>query len=393
MISGTEDPTEIELLCTYDGGDISKKIIYGNIYNNIAWRTGPKLSLNCIDDTGRINPKPDNKFNVTLNSMSLEGPPLIFKSYIPVSPSDNDMSQDERSLHYRANDLRFTNPSLYKIQKKPVNFSDNALISDMVKKILKENYGYENIDVEETKVKQTIRFANMFPEQAIDSIGHRLVSSKNDTSLYALFLAHENGTEKAIFKTYEGLLKQSPVATLEQRTTNVGLSLEAKRSIIIRIITDRTSLAFLKPNPKSVVYNPVVGRTQEVRDPNQSPGYHPYNVLYSDNESETKVYRNINPHNDYEKNHVAQTIPKQTDYFNRLMQTLTTLEVPYNPRIQVGSTIELKRSRKVADVSGGEDPNINGKVLVTECNINIKPLGQSPRCTMILKVITPSHKE
>jgi hypothetical protein len=84
---------------------------------------------------------------------------------------------------------------------------------------------------------------------------------------------------------------------------------------------------------------------------------------------------------------------KRSEYLSHLAQNSAELEVIGNPKIKLGNMIDLKIFKKSEGNNAAGETQFNGKALVVAIRHKVKPLGQSPRYTMILRVIKASYKE
>ncbi len=97
-------------------------------------------------------------------------------------------------------------------------------------------------------------------------------------------------------------------------------------------------------------------------------------------------YTTFDKANDKDKHKTADARDNRANFLSYLMQNSAELETYFNPKIKLGSMIKLDIPARTADGSGKEK-QFNGQVCVVAIRTKIKPLGQTPRATMILRVI------
>ena len=93
------------------------------------------------------------------------------------------------------------------------------------------------------------------------------------------------------------------------------------------------------------------------------------------------------------KTYVADAKTKRQAYFSHLTQNAAELEVAGNSSIKLGSVIELNIPGKTDSGNSLGEKQMNGKALVVAIRHKIKPFGETPRYTMVLRVVKASYKE
>ena len=102
-----------------------------------------------------------------------------------------------------------------------------------------------------------------------------------------------------------------------------------------------------------------------------------------------KIYSKVNQQN--QRITTGDAKRKRAEFLSHLAQNSAELEIPGNPKITLGSIITLQLPKKVdANLGGGNELQFNDKVLVVGIRHRIKPPGQTPRYTQILKVVKAS---
>ena len=96
----------------------------------------------------------------------------------------------------------------------------------------------------------------------------------------------------------------------------------------------------------------------------------------------------------FRSTYVADARQKRAAYISHLAQNAAELEIPGNTNIKVGSMIQLNIPGKTdATMSNNGERQMNGKALVVSIRHKVKPITESPRYTMILRVVKASFKE
>ena len=108
---------------------------------------------------------------------------------------------------------------------------------------------------------------------------------------------------------------------------------------------------------------------------------------------QTKLYDKKNEPNE-QRITPAEAKVKRAQFLSHLAQNSAELEIPGNPNIKLGSMINLNLpNRTDAGIGASGESQFNGPVLVTAIRHRIKPAGQTPRYTMVLKVVKASYDQ
>ena len=78
---------------------------------------------------------------------------------------------------------------------------------------------------------------------------------------------------------------------------------------------------------------------------------------------------------------------KRAQAISHLMNDCARIEIPGNPKIILGSVVELDIPKKTDNNQFGGEGQFNKKALVVAIRHKIKPAGQSPRYTMVLELV------
>jgi len=376
-----------------------------NIYEDILNPFGPTCDIRVVDHSdalGKNNLNGDYSKSVeiafTIDDSSNEAS-FKFKQYRN-KDLDDQASDEQGSGHSKQYDVCGVSQEFLNAQGNYVEKSYNELTSSILKDILKNNFKTDkNIDIQEsTKGKRRLVFGKDHPLEAIQKLNGEHVSSENESSCFVCFQRSNN----YIFASFEHLFKQSPVIKLEQSTTlDYGSATnEQKQNSILWI---KVSDSFFTPSRSlstasettfnltthgvsSVTPKPTSFYTAE----GKGKGLYANAASYSDTVTVPKV---LDKANDKNKHDSATAKKKRTEYLSHLAQNSAELEVIGNPKIKLGSMIDLKIFKKSNTNNAAGENQFNGKALVVAIRHKVKPLGSSPRYTMILRVIKASYKE
>lgn len=381
---------------------------YMNIYEDILNPYGPVGEItvvDAVDALGSVNLNGKEEAQISFSGSNFLGGSKNFKfRLLQNSNLDDNSFANYGSGKSKQYQLKLVRPELINAQGNYVKKSYNQNTSDIVKDIVQNNLKSDlTVDVQDsTKGQRRFVFHEEHPSEAFKKLSNEHVSAQNESSLYTLYMSDDGGQQKYVLSTFEQLFKQSPVAKLSQNSTlGAGASESDKQNSIIWFKASDSfftaSRPFDKTNEQS--YNLTTGKATNVPPP-PSP-----NFTYADSQGVYNNYskdvekvpsRTINDpvNNKNEKTEVSDARKKRTVFYSHLAQNAAELEIPGNPNIKLGSMIELNIPGK-ADPSIGSmgEKQMNGKALVVAIRHSVKPLGQSPRYTMILRVVKASYKE
>ena len=382
-----------------------------DIYEDILNPMGPVGEIrvvDAIDALGKTNISGKENVDISFSGNDIFG--FGNKSFkfklLQNSDLDDNSQTNYGSSHNKQYTLKMVRPELINSQGNYVKKSYNSLTSDMVQDIVKNNFKSEApVEIKDsTKGQRRIIFHEEHPAEALAKLNNEHVSGQNESSLYTLFMTDDNGQQKYVFSTYEELFKQAPVAQLYQNATlGAGASEQDKQNNIIWFKASDSFFTPTRPLDKAnqQSYNLTTGKAYNV------PPKSTTNFTVAD--SGNKVYNNYQGtgdervpcrttncalNNKNQPTYVADARAKRSAFFSHLAQNAAELEIPGNPNIKLGSMIELNIPGKADPiVSSIGEKQMNGKALVVSIRHKVKPLGQSPRYTMILRVVKASYKE
>jgi hypothetical protein len=381
---------------------------YMNIYEDILNPLGPVgevTVVDAIDALGSVNLNGKEEAQISFSGSDFLGGDKNFKFRLLQNSNLDDSSQANygagKNKQYQ---LKLVRPELINSQGNYVKKSYNQNTSDIVKDIVKENLKSDlEVDVRDsTKGQRRFVFQEEHPMEAFKKLSNEHVSAQNESSLYTLYMTDDGGQQKYVMSTFEELFKQAPVVKLTQNSTlGAGASESDKQNSIIWFKASDSfftaSRPFDKTNEQS--YNLTTGKLSNVPPPP------PPKFTYADSQGVYDNYnrdvekvpvRTINDpvNNKNQKTEVSDARKKRTAFYSHIAQNAAELEIPGNPNIKLGSMIEL-------NIPGKSDPStdsmgekqMNGNALVVSIRHKVLPAGQSPRYTMILRVVKASFKE
>jgi hypothetical protein len=399
---------EIRIL-TLQLGDIDltdqSKINYSvvEIYEDIFSPTGPFAEINVVDSSDllgktNLNGSYDKDVNI---SFSLDGSASAnFKFKMMENKDLSDGSTDKiGSGHNKTYKIRCCSPEMLNAQGNYVQKSYDQQTSKIVEDIVKNNFkSNKSIDAESTYGSRRLVFSNKHPIEAIKILNSEHVSDQHKSSAFVLFQQSDNGSQKYVFCTFEKLFEQSSTVTLKQSAdlafSNISNSNKANSIIWIKIpnsfFTPTRSLSKSQQNS----YDPTTGTADEVDQKKQN-----YSLAGKQIYDDTSYPKAVPVHtmndaiNNKSSTKIAEARKNRVDFLSHLSQTHGTLEVYGNPNIKLGSIVNLDIPNKSDGNTSAGEKQFNGKALVVSIRHKIRPVGQTPRYTMILGVVTGGYKE
>lgn len=385
------------------------------IYEDILNPYGAVASINVVDHSDAMGKNPqtmngsyekdvDIKFSLAQGG----GEQVAFKFKMLQNKNLRDGSTNkEGSGHHKEYQVRCCSPEFLNAQGNFVQENFKTQTSKMVKTVyekgLKTKKQFEVKD--ETKGQLKYNINRKHPMQAYKDLLNLHVSSKNESSLYVTFERSENGNQKFIFTTFEQLFQEGPVATLKQSTVLGGsqASAQDKQNSIIDLQIPDSFFTPSRPLLKTgqVTYNLATGKQQTDNAPSapkfkfaDSSGV--FNDVTNAAKTKHQLPPNnvlVDPTNDKEKTNIAQAKNKRMQFLAHLSQNYGKAEIVGNPKIKLGSMVNLEIFKKANSGNNGGESQFNGKALVVSIKHKINPLGQSPRYTMELGLVKASYKE
>lgn len=385
-----------------------------NIYEDILNPFGPGCDIKIIDHSDilgatKLNGSFDKDININFSLADGGGESVGFKFKFYQNKNLNDTikgNQGQGSLKSKQYEIRCVSPEYLVAQGNYVQKSYNDLTSKMVEDIVKNNLKSDkSVEIQEpTQGKRRLVFSNEHPAAVLMKLNNEHVATESESSLYTLFQQTQNGTQKYVFSTFEKLFQQSPVVTLTQTTNlNFSTATEADKQNSILWINVSDSF-FTSTRPRSVASEQSINFTTHGVT-STTPKESTFNVA-DGTTSSRGVYKNKANYakefpvpaiqdkaNDPEKHLTTQAKQKRQEFLSHLAQNSGELEIPGNPKIKLGSMINLVVPKKAETGNAAGESQFNGKALVVAIRHKIKPVGETPRYTMILRVVKASYKD
>jgi hypothetical protein len=399
-------------------GDIDltdfKQATYGeiHIFEDILNMYGPSCEIQVIDHSdalGKTNLNGSFDKDIEIGFSMLEGGGGVgfkFKFFRNKNLDDTAASEGRGSLKYKTYKIRGVPGELLSAQSNYVKKSYEDATSKMVEDIIKNNFKSDkSVEVkDETKGKRRFNFNNEHPLNALRRLNSEHVSQKNKSSAYVLFQQSDNSSQKYIFSTFEELFTQSAVTTLKQKTT-LDFSSSNEQDKANAILSFKVSDSFFTPSraftkAEQHSYNHTTGIVDQVKQDEKD-----YKVAGGttkskgtstsspSNANSVPVHTLKDSSNDKSPTGVADARKNRLDYVSHLSQNFASLEVIGNSDIKLGSIVKLEIPKKADSESAAGENQFNAEALVVSIKHKIRPLGETPRYTMVLGVVKGSFKE
>lgn len=372
-----------------------------NIYEDILNPYGPMAEIRVLDHKdalgkNNIQGAYDKDVEISLSGADgFSGGQRKFKLKMYQNKNLNDRSMHNAgNLKHKHYDIRAVCPELLNAQgnymQKSYNDTTDNIVEDVVKKGFKTKLQIDKKS--KTDGKRRVILNNKHPLEAIKHLNSLHVSQEDKSSCYVLF--QETGDQqKYVFSTFEKLFKEKSKVTLKQ-TTTLDASKSSDSDKQNSIMWFKASDSFFTPSralTKSAqkTFNLTTHKVSSP-DPDQAqqfklPGQPEYTGKAQHAEA-VHHYTTFDKANDKEKHKTADARDNRANFLSYLVQNSAELETYFNPDIKLGSMIKLDIPARTEDGSGKEK-QFNGEVCVVAIRTKIKPIGQTPRATMILRVI------
>lgn len=379
-----------------------------NIYEDILNTYGPAFEVRVVDPTDALG---KNKINgsydqdIVVNFSDDMGKTVGFKFKQLENANLNDQSSVKQgSLHTKTYSIKGVSAEFLNAQGNYVEKSYEDKTTNISKDILKNYYKTDKSIVigEESKEKRRWLASNEHPMDVIQKLNDEHVASQSQSSAYTIFQKQQNGKQEYNITTYEKLFQQAPVATIKQSTTldsSAGSEMDKRNSALwVNIGESFFSASRHLTHSSEQTFNLTthgVVQTDDKLTKFNLPGKEVY-------QGKTSSHKLVPQKKIYHKNNEKQKITtgdakrKRAEFLSHLAQNSAEFEIPGNPSITLGSMINLQLPKKVdaaSGISGSLETQFNDKVLVVGIRHRIKPLGQTPRYTMVVKVVKASFTQ
>lgn len=384
------------------------------IYENILNPYGAVASINVVDhsdamgkNTQTMNGSYDKDVEIRFSMAEGGGGEVGFKFKMLQNKNLQDSGTNkEGSGKNKQYEVRCCSPEFLNAQGNYVQENFNTQTGNMVKTIYEKGFKTKKPFKIEDSTKGQLKH-NINRERPINAYRNLLsrhVSSKNQSSLYLTFERSQNGNQEFVFTTWEELFQKSPEVTLKQSTTLDG-SQSSKEDKLNSIRSMQVPDSFFTPTrplltkTSQTTYNLATGK-QQTKDPKNEqpkladgPMYNDVSYASSKGDNAPIAQTYIDPTNNKQKTEIAQAKTKRANFLAHLSQNHGKVEIIGNPKIKLGSMINLDVFKKTNEKTQSGESQFNGKALVVSIKHKINPPGQSPRYLMELGLVKGSFKE
>ena len=379
-----------------------------NIYEDILSPYGPVCEIKVVDHSDALGStnlngdyNKDIEISFSLSDFSSDNfVGFKFKQFQNKNLDDN-ASQKRGSLNSKVYDITGVSMELLNAQGNFVSRSYYDLTSTMVRDIIVNNFksDKEFQIIENTKGRRDLIFSNEHPMSVLMKLNSEHVAETSQSSCFALFQQQNNGVQRYIFTTYEQLFQQPPVAYFRQSTTlnySNSTDIDKQNAILHFVVSDSfftPSRSMAKASEQTV--NLTTHGVVSTKPVNVNFKFidQPTYTGNRESDSEYPVKRILDKANEQEKNSVADAHRKRAVFLSHLSQNAAELEIPGNPSVKLGDIINLEIPNKSQSGQSSGESQFNGNALVVGIRHKIKPMGISPRYTMLLRVVKASYKD
>lgn len=303
---------------------------------------------------------------------------------------DNMGGKNEGSGHSKTWQIRGAQEELFKANgtrvEKGFSGPTTKHVEKIFKDVIKSEKQFENRDDSQIRPKN---YGRVHPVDAVNDLMQSHSSTRYESSAYTIFQEWKNGNPKIVQTTYEELFERAPVVTLKERTdlNSTGITEQDQQNSIMwaeydpswsqqRAMSKAVKKSFNNGTHTIVDENfkgHIKSKTPAFQNP---PSYaEKYDVITSED-----VMNNGKKHN------TADAKRKKAQYFSHLLNGTAKIRIPGNPKVTLGSIVELDIPKKTDNNQFGGEGQFNKKALVVAIKHEIKPAGQKPQYTMVLEL-------
>lgn len=378
----------------------SEASIHGvDIYEDITDPFGhPLAEINVVDPIDALN-----KYKITgsydENEIEIKfkyeptGELVGFKFKVNSVKSlmDRMGDRDESSGKMKQYQIRGMQAEYFKSQGKRVQKTYSGPTTKHVEDIWKE-ISDKQITTEVPSEPRVKTIATKFAPDAVQELiaDHSAPNSKS--CAYVVFQKWQNCQVKIIQTTYDKLLSQQPVVKLRERTdlNTSGITEQDQQNSIMFGEYDPSwsepralgGGKIAKCSFNLATHSVTSAGNQKQQTSTDKPAFK--EVTYAEYIPDYTAHDAMN---NSTKETSAEASRKRLQYLSHLMQGEATIEIAGNPKITLGSVIELDIPKKTDDNASGGEGQMNRKALVVAIRHKIKPAGQNPRYTMVLELV------
>ncbi len=367
-----------------------------DIYEDINDPFGsPLIEINVIDPIDALN---KNKITGSYDSNEVEvkfkyeptGEIVGFKGKMHSLKDQMDRmgNLDDSSGHSKQYQVRAIQPEFFRAQGKRIQKGFTGPTTKHVEEIFK-TISDKKVQTDSPSEPRDKTFGRVHPIDAVQSLMREHSSTTYKSSAYVIFQQWKNGTPKIIQTTYEQLLQQSSVVTLRERT-DLNYSGATEQDMQNSIMFGQYDPSFSEPralsktakNSFNLSTHTVVSESGKQDTKTKDPAFG--NISYVEDSPNVNTEDTMNN----SQSHTASDAKRRrAQYLSHLMQGEATIEVTGNPKITLGSIINLEIPKKTDDNESGGESQFNKTALVVAIRHKIKPAGQNPRYTMVLELV------
>jgi hypothetical protein len=376
-----------------------------NVYEDMLNPCGPVAECRVLDHgdaLGQSQLKGNEDCEITFSTDG--GGSATFKFKLARNKNLNDGSRDKSgSGKAKQYDLRMVSKEMIECQKNHVQktYKDKQM-SQVIEDIHKNNFKSDK----QLKKGQTkpgrIQFDREHPIDAVKKLYNRSVSEQKKSSLFCYYHSRSGSNQECRYETFEEAMERSTGLTFKQDATAAATNSEQKAKQNMLWFRPSDGFDAISRGTKAsnqTTYNRETGKAHRVQQENKDKfkvlGQEIKNYEDSTQNSDKKPpeYTMHSPSNTKKKEGIAKARVNRASYLSDIAQNAAEFECIGNPKISVGSTIKLDIPNKSSNGGGGREKQFNGEALVVAVRHKIKPAGQTPRYTCVVRVIKAGHDQ
>lgn len=379
-----------------------------NIYEDMLSPFGPVAEARVLDHADKLGENNINGSEEVEISFSDGdgGNTRSFKFKLCQNKNLNDGTVDKSgSMKVKQYDLRMISPEMIKAQANHVQKTYNDKATSEIVKDMHKQISDKDIEVEETK-KQRLQFDRDHYVDAIHKIYGRSVSSQNKSSVFAYYQYGEGEQQKYRFETFEKAFQRSSDLKFKQDATIASRSPD-EQAQKQNLLWFKPSDSFFTPTrpldlASQTTYNRETGVVHVVKKDQQNKDYKVAGELvYKEykgdgqqkDDKKPPVYTHHSPANEKSDTGLAEARTHKAAFLSHLAQNSAEFECIGDPSITVGKCIDLDIPNKSTSGGQGNEKQFNGKALVVAVRHKIKPQGQTPRYTCVVRVVKAGYDQ
>jgi len=375
-----------------------------NIYESILDPLGPYGEVRILDaanakSKSKINGKEDVEIQFSATGVPGEMAGFKFKLFQNSNETDSSI-QNEGSMHSKQYDFKFVSPERLNAQGNQVDKSYDDQTSNVAKDIVETFLkSKDSVDLKEQTKKERIVFGTEHPLDALRKLSNLYAGTKSKSGLFFLFKTREGSNTKYVFDSPDNMFGTSPVITLKQNATlsTSGTSETDKQNSIswFRVGNGFNAGSRSLAKPQQVTVNHATGTINRPKQEEYKPKMAD-SLIFDNPPSDAKSVQVRTVYQSFNEKQEVKTSDFRANrlvYLAHFSQNYADLEVPGNPKIKIGSMINIELPKKADSGNESGESEFNGKALVVAIRHKIKPAGQPNRYTMILRVVKGSFKE